>query len=365
MPTPWPQPEPEKVKPVSAELVGTLTPHAPRARTIAARAVRARWVLVVPVVRFGVGAGGAIEGSMGDGATVTASARRRSDLSNPVGVRGLTLCDAGAVTAIVGASGARGGAARTGTGVRVATFNIRHGRPEGAAGADPARLTEALARIDAAVLAVQEVDRRTGRVMGADQVRSIAEATGSEVRFAPALDHDGGEYGVALASRSGFGHSEVLRLPGPGEPRVALLARIRAGLPAAAGDSGEEWAVGCTHLSTDPGVATRQLRRVLGSLDEVAGGRPAVLLGDLNLGPRPVGPVLVDAGFVAAPSGPTHPARRPSRRIDWVLVRGAVVRSSGVLDVTCSDHRPLTAVLERTDRHSGVRSDMDDDARVP
>ena len=75
--------------------------------------------------------------------------------------------------------------------------------------------------------------------------------------------------------------------------------------------------------------------------------------------------MLVQAGFVAAPSGPTHPARRPTRRIDWVLVRRATVRSSEVLDVTCSDHRPLVATVERVDGSGTVRTDVDADGRVP
>ena len=267
------------------------------------------------------------------------------------------------MTPIVGAVGAQPEVTPSGSaGVRVATANIRHGRPEDAAGPDPARMADTLGRIGADVLAVQEVDRRTRRAGGVDQVAAIAQATGLEVRFAPALEHDGGEYGVALASAVGFRSSEVLRLPGSGEPRVALLAELG---PGASESTSGGWVVGSTHLSTDPGVAVTQLRRALRLLDELAAGRPALLLGDLNLEARAVAPVLVEAGFVAAPSGPTHPARRPTRRIDWVLVRRATVRSSEVLDVTCSDHRPLVATVERVDGSGTVRTDVDADGRVP
>ncbi|HMX07179.1 MAG TPA: hypothetical protein PKA87_06540, partial [Microthrixaceae bacterium] len=68
------------------------------------------------------------------------------------------------MTPIVGAVGVQSEVTPSGSaGVRVATANIRHGRPEGAAGPDPARMADTLGRIGADVLAVQEVDRRTRR----------------------------------------------------------------------------------------------------------------------------------------------------------------------------------------------------------
>lgn len=227
--------------------------------------------------------------------------------------------------------------------MRAATFNIRHGRPPKARRADHPRLLDAVRSLDADVVALQELDRGTRRVGGVDQPDLIARGTGSHVEFAMAIDHDGGEYGIALATRSAPVRTEVLRLPGAGEPRVALLTTIEHD---DGDDSPRRWTVGCTHLTTRPGEAVAQLRLVLAALAEMAGAGPAVLLGDLNLGPDRVGPVLADAGWVAAPSGPTHPATRPDRRIDWVLVRHATVRSAHVVDVRASDHLPLVASLE-------------------
>ncbi|UDY34674.1 endonuclease/exonuclease/phosphatase family protein [Dermatobacter hominis] len=247
--------------------------------------------------------------------------------------------------------------------MRVATFNVRHGQPPRSRRADHARLLDAVRTLDADVVALQELDRRTRRVGGVDQPLLIAEATGLEVTFARAIDHDGGEYGVALATRSAPEWSEVLPLPGSGEPRVALMALVDdADVPADAVGADREggrrrarpWAVACTHLATATDVAVGQLRMVLAAVDELAGDRPAVVLGDLNLGPDRVGPVLSATGWVAAPSGPTHPTTRPDRRIDWVLVRRATVRSAHVVDVRASDHLPLVAVLDAADHPAPV-----------
>ncbi len=228
--------------------------------------------------------------------------------------------------------------------MRAATFNTRHGRPQRASSVDLPGLLLAVSSLGADVVGLQELDRGTRRSGGADQPALIGEATGAEVRFARAIDHDGGEYGIALASRTGFERIEVHRLAGRGEQRVALLAHVSAIGDGSVG-RGPGWAVGCTHLSPRRADAVAQLRTVLRDLDEFAAGRPSVLLGDLNLEPRDVAPVLAAADWVAAPSGPTHPAIGPDRRIDWVLVRRASVQESVVVDVRASDHRPLVAEL--------------------
>ncbi len=245
------------------------------------------------------------------------------------------------------------------TGVmRVATFNVRHGRPERARRPDHARLVAAVVSLDAEVIGIQELDRGTSRVGGVDQPTMLADATGMDVRFGRAIDHDGGHYGVALASRRPLGSTEVLRLPGAGEPRVAIMGILEgvdeleggssAVEPAVSG-RGVSWAVGCTHLTTVADDAIGQLGVVLEALTDLAGDRPAVLLGDLNLEADRVGPVLASHGWIAARSGPTHPAARPTRRIDWVLVRAAFVESSSVLDLRASDHRPLVADVRPRD----------------
>jgi endonuclease/exonuclease/phosphatase family metal-dependent hydrolase len=243
--------------------------------------------------------------------------------------------------------------------MRVATFNVRHGRPPRARGVDHARLLDAVRALDADVVGLQELDRGTRRAGDVDQPALIGAATGLFVHFGRAIDHDGGEYGIGLATRRPPHRVDRLELPGTGEPRVALLAVVDDPDPAAGDDP--SWAVGCTHLTTSSTEAAVQLRLVLDAVDELAGHRPAVVLGDLNLGPDRVGPILATSGWVAAPSGPTHPTSRPDRRIDWVLVRRATVRSARVLDVRASDHLPLVADLDAVTPSSLV----DGDDRAP
>ncbi|MGQ0744162.1 MAG: endonuclease/exonuclease/phosphatase family protein [Acidimicrobiales bacterium] len=186
------------------------------------------------------------------------------------------------------------------TELRVATFNLLHGRSliDGRVMAE--RLARACRRIDADVLCIQEVDRSQRRSAGRDQTALAAEAMGAQWwRFEPALvgepgatwraavDSDalaGSEgqplepaYGVGLISRREVTDWEVVRLAAaptrapvfvPGEkgrfilltdePRVALTATIN-------GPDGV-LRVTSTHLSFFAGWNVAQLRRLLGEL---------------------------------------------------------------------------------------------------
>ncbi len=102
--------------------------------------------------------------------------------------------------------------------MRLVTCNIWSGRGADGLVVDPERLGRVLARLDADVLALQEVDRDQDRSGGADLAAVVAQASGAlHHRFAPALlgvpdgrwsvPHDGVDpggpaYGVATMARS-------------------------------------------------------------------------------------------------------------------------------------------------------------------
>lgn len=238
------------------------------------------------------------------------------------------------------------GPAHTGP-IRTVTFNIQHGRV--AAHVKPRRRvlrvdTEALARhcagFGADVLALQEVDVRVLRSMGADQALAVAQATGLQQAFAQARPVGvSGRYGNALLARHGLEEVEVVALPrrGLGEPRVAVLALASVGR--------RRLSVAATHLSTDRGEALAQLDAVLDALAERP--EPRVLLGDLNLVPTDVGPRVGAAGLALVDTAePTHPACEPRLRIDHIAVAGLSVTDVTVLPpAPVSDHRPLRAEL--------------------
>lgn len=222
--------------------------------------------------------------------------------------------------------------------LRLATFNIRHARPPGARSSDPSALAAAVAELDADVLALQEVDVAVPRSGGIDLAAVAADAVpGRVAHFAPAIPLDGGRYGNAVVVRGRLGEVEDLALPGEGEPRVLTLARVVV--------DDAPLSVGVTHLQAPRRGRTDVARGQLPWVLERLSGRPGpwALLGDLNLEPPEVEPVLAEFGFTAVASPPTFPAGRPQRRIDWIALRGTGPARARVPDVRASDHRPLVA----------------------
>ena len=259
------------------------------------------------------------------------------------------------------------GAAGTSYAMRVATFNILNGRTPSDHEVDLSVFREAIASLDADVLALQEVDRSQPRSGGADLTAVAAEAMGADHhRFVAALsggpgatwmaatgrEHpDAAAYGIALLSRHPVRAWEVIRLPTlhtrvpmwfrgsrlplmvRDEPRVAVAAVVETpeGVVTVAN----------THLSFVPWWGGRQLRAITTSLSRVR--RPLILMGDLNMSP---GRAAGITGMTSLINAPTFPVDAPREQLDhvlgdgsWQLVKGEARR------LPISDHRALVVDL--------------------
>jgi endonuclease/exonuclease/phosphatase family metal-dependent hydrolase len=266
--------------------------------------------------------------------------------------------------------------------VRLASFNVLHGRSLADGQVSTERLARACAGLDADVLALQEIDRNQARSGGVDQTAVVAEAMGAgHWRFEPALVGEPGAtwraaaddddpasadagYGVGLVSRLRVRRWHVVRLraakvkapvavPGgrgrfillPDEPRVALAAEVET--------AGGPLVVATTHLSFVPGWNLVQLRRVTAALAALgpsgpgsgAAGAPCVLMGDLNV-PGPL-PAMV-TGWRPLARVKTFPGARPSMQIDHALGHGLLplVAAATARELPLSDHRALIVDFE-------------------
>ncbi len=248
--------------------------------------------------------------------------------------------------------------------MRIATFNILHGRSLDDGRVDVGRLAASVRELDPDILGLQEVDRDQPRSMGADLTAVAAEAMGAtEHEFVAALNGTPGgtwmaatgeeqpgsaTYGIALLSRYPVVSWRVVRLPAlrasvplwstwnhrpfiaRDEPRVAVAAVID-------GPFGE-FTVCNTHLSFIPGWSARQLRLLVRSLTGTR--EPLVVVGDLNMQP---GQATRLTGMRSIASAATFPAHAPTRQIDHVLVRGNLQASgpAEAVRLPLSDHRAL------------------------
>ena len=252
--------------------------------------------------------------------------------------------------------------------MRLASFNVLHGRSLADGQVSTERLVEACASLEADVLALQEIDRNQARSGHVDQTGEVAAGTGAAAwRFEPALigepgatwraatEEDGpagaeAGYGVGLVSRLPVRAWHVVRLraakvrapvavPGgrgrfillPDEPRVALAAEVEH-------PSHGSLVVATTHLSFVPGWNLLQLRRVTAAL--AALGPPCVLLGDLNVPGRLPARAT---GWRALATVKTFPGTQPSMQIDHALGHGPLpaVSAATARPLPLSDHRAL------------------------
>jgi len=201
-------------------------------------------------------------------------------------------------------------------------------------------LRDGLAALDADVIGLQEVMALAGK----SQADELAPA-GWHVHYAPAWSIGGGlSWGNAILSRWPIARAEVLPLPAPPELDTRSAAFAVLSMPCG------EVPVFCTHLTFQAHRSDARCEQVRALADHVAALAPLdefppILLGDLNADPdademrflrglTPLGGRSVffadawsstrqDHGFSYDRRNPyALRSREPSRRIDYVLVRG-------------------------------------------
>ncbi len=248
-----------------------------------------------------------------------------------------------ALTVVI--SGVLGGcAAAPAHSLRVMAYNIRHG--EGMDGlVDLERIARVIVEADPDLVALQEIDNRTGRTGGVDQAVRLGALTGMHSGFATFMNFGGGEYGLAILSKSPI--DEIMRLPlppGKHEPRAALAVRTTP----------RGWASPVVFVSLhfdwlqEDTERFAQAQSLLGQL--VVEDGLVILAGDFNDTPESRTMQLVFESFANAEKAEgdrlTFSSTAPDREIDFVVSRpaGALVGASRVIDEPmASDHRPVVA----------------------
>lgn len=288
--------------------------------------------------------------------------------------------------------------------MRIATFNVLHGRPLADDGHPPlsggSPLAEAVAALDVEVLALQELDRFQPRSGDVDQAavaaaamdatdwryasafhgRSIPDVGWVRDSHAPDLSVYGpgdiaqpitlSSHGTALLTRRPATQWRVRRFAGaPGGLPLRVVGRkglmmvrdhARVAIAAVLDSPRGPLTVVATHLSFVPGWNAWQLSAITKWIADLP--RPHLLLGDLNLvGPAPravlVGSEL--AGGLAKGASfehrwhdlartATYPATNPRVQFDRIIAAGiprSAVRAFEAPRSTISDHRPLIVDL--------------------
>lgn len=231
------------------------------------------------------------------------------------------------------------------------TYNIHHG-----AGMDEKidlkRIAAVIRAEDPDLVALQEVDKGTKRVDGADQPAELARLTNMYVVYGAAMPYQDGKYGDAVLSRWPIHGSRTVALPwtqgGQREPRCAIAAMTS--LP----DGADRITFISTHWdhTREPSDRLIQAEKV----NEVWKDAPAatILAGDFNCAPGspPMETLAREWTLVSGtdPAEPTCCGNTPKSKIDHVFVKSSdrwrVIEHRVVDEPLASDHRPVVVKLE-------------------
>jgi endonuclease/exonuclease/phosphatase family metal-dependent hydrolase len=249
--------------------------------------------------------------------------------------------------------------------IRVLTYNIHHG--EGTDKKfDLPRIAKIIKSVSPDIVALQEVDQGTARASGVDQPAELAQLTDMAVVYGRNIDYQGGGYGTAVLTKLPVKASASEKFPSfyestPEHPEQRAVQVVELGPP---GEPGIVFL--CTHLDYRPDERERMASaEVINRLAAKYGDRLMLLAGDLNATPdsnviRALEKHWKIAGVdtkrqrvddEGARRLFTYPADKPTKHIDYVLLRPAdrwqVVETRVLEEREASDHRPLLTVLLR------------------
>ena len=194
------------------------------------------------------------------------------------------------------------------------------------------------------VVAIQEVDSMTNRSGQKYVLGEIADRTQMHGYFAPAIDYDGGKYGIGLLTKQVPLRLQTLPLPGREEARTLILAEFT------------DYIYCCTHMSLTEEDRMKSLELVKAFTSSST--KPLFLAGDMNAEPESgfIKKLQKDFQILSNPKQHTFPAPDPKETIDYIATlkqnaKGFAVISAKVInEPMASDHRPILVELRTAEK---------------
>lgn len=222
--------------------------------------------------------------------------------------------------------------------LKIMTYNIRTGR-----GMDNVldfdRTAEVIKRKQPQIVALQELDSATQRSQGLITGEELAQRLGMHFVYAPAIDFDGGSYGIGLLSKEQPLSNRKFPLPGADESRCLLLVEF------------SNYNVAVVHLSLDEKERIKSCKLIIDSLN-LNLDKPTFICGDFNDEPesQTISYLMDKTDLLSDNKLPTYPADTPNVVIDYVFVypKGlnySISKSKVIEDSLASDHRPVYVEL--------------------
>lgn len=228
--------------------------------------------------------------------------------------------------------------------LKVLSYNIHVGNPPEKPGVvDLEAIAEVINDSDADLVALQEVDvftKRSGKDL--DQAKELAILTNRHYFFAKAIDHQGGEYGIAVLSKFPIVKSEHYLLPKAegvkGEQRAIAIITVEV-------KKGVFLDFASTHLDLSSQARQLQADFIINLFKERK--NLVVLAGDFNANPDSEEIKMFESYFKRSSikNGFTFPVKNPKVEIDYIMFapqdRFKVDWHVVVDEHFASDHLPL------------------------
>ena len=224
--------------------------------------------------------------------------------------------------------------------LKIMSYNVRNGK-----GMDEVRDIERVAKVikdaKAAIVAVQELDSMTNRSGKKYVLGEIAALTKMHAEFFPAIEFDGGKYGIGILSKKRPVAVKGYSLPGREEKRGILVAEFN------------EFIFACTHLSLTEEDRMASLE-IIGRVAQES-SKPFYIAGDLNAVPGSGFIKGLEEKFTILSNVEelTFPADTPDRTLDYIAVakvnepKYREVTSKVIDEGMASDHRPVVVVAKK------------------
>jgi endonuclease/exonuclease/phosphatase family metal-dependent hydrolase len=234
------------------------------------------------------------------------------------------------------------------TRVRVMSYNIHVG-----VGMDKKldlqRIADVILKEQPDLVGLQEVDRGVKRTEGKDEIAELAKLTRMDYAFAHNLDYQGGQYGVAILSRTLIQHIDHQKYENRREAERRGMLRVEVNI------GRRKINFVTTHLDYQHEDGRLfEAEQLLKFVSDIEG--PLVVVGDFNDEPSGRTYELMLHGFADAwvsargrGDGFTYPADVPAKRIDYIFTRRSdriAARKVRLVNSLASDHLPIVTDLE-------------------
>ena len=221
--------------------------------------------------------------------------------------------------------------------LRIMSYNIRNAKGMDNK-IDYSRIAQIISTVNPEIVSVQELDSATARSGNIDVLKEVALKCGYHYFYGPAINYDGGKYGVGVLSKEKPLQVTNIPLPGKEEKRNLEMVEFK------------DFYFFAVHLSLTEADRNSSIEIINEQVSKIR--KPVFLAGDFNAEPSSSAIITLKKMNWQLLSGEdyTFPSTKPDRCIDYIFAgngkKWKVINAEVVIDDIASDHRAVWVEIE-------------------